>query len=378
MNITIFGAGRIGHLLTIRFANKGAKVNVLTQNRYLIDKFEKKNELWRVYNHKGEVICGGKPELVTSDPRIALENSDIILLTAPSNSHSKLIKLIKPYLPRKRKIYIGAMPGCGGFDWRCRNLIGKDNKAIIWGFKDVSHIASNLVHGDSVLEGGAKSKLFIAMEDGTSEDDSKCLLERLNCLFDSSVELLSSFMEITLTPGNALMHPPVLYALSGVDGDYTDNKIYPGLEWWSDISKEAAELIEACDTENQAIKNEVESVIKLNLSSVCSLSQELKDAYGSMIKNSSSMYNILRSNKAYEGIKFPSIEDKGILIPDPASRVFFEDIEIGLAVLIALGRTLGVNTPNLNKIHSWGVAWHKDIRDLTTQIIPNDWMENYK
>ena len=54
------------------------------------------------------------------------------------------------------------------------------------------------------------------------------------------------------------------------------------------------------------------------------------------------------------GIDSPMIEVEGGYIPDKNSRYFIEDIQFGLCILKAFAELLNVNTPEIDKVATWG------------------------
>jgi opine dehydrogenase len=174
-----------------------------------------------------------------------------------------------------------------------------------------------------------------------------------------------------------MMHPAVLYALIGPGAPWENKPFDRPLCWWSDCPRAGAELLEACDAENQAIRHAVESRLGIDLSSVKPLRQELIEAYGSQIEDNRTMYTLLRTNRAYAGIRAPLVpnpDGPGFVI-DRASRAFHEDIAFGQALLVELAARLEVATPAIAKTYNWALNYHGGFSESASACLPANWPE---
>jgi hypothetical protein len=199
----------------------------------------------------------------------------------------------------------------------------------------------------------------------------------LNRLYEAPVTLLKDYLEITLTPGNALMHPAVLYALIGPGAPFENTPFNEPLCWWSDCPQAGAELLEACDAENQAIRRASEARLGIDLSSVKPLRQELIEAYGEQIEDDRTMYTLLRTNRAYAGIRAPlapNPDGPGLVI-DRDSRAFHEDIAFGQALLVSMAARLGIAAPTISKTYNWARDYHGQLAAGAPDYVPTDWPE---
>lgn len=91
---------------------------------------------------------------MTASADEACSAADLIIITAPSHVRESVLHSIAPALPRHKQVFVGAIPGFGGFDWMAEKAFGGLSNIVIWGMKDVPHIAFDLVHGKSVRMGG--------------------------------------------------------------------------------------------------------------------------------------------------------------------------------------------------------------------------------
>jgi opine dehydrogenase len=377
MKVTICGAGRTGHLNAVLFKQRpGITVSVLTGAAAVVDRWTSGDGVWWAQTPDGHVLSG-RPDYVGTDPGEALINTDMVIVTQPAHARPALLYDFARHLPRDRRVYVGAIPGFCGFNWlAAKTLSGTDN-VVIWGLKDVPHTAFDLIPGERVRMGGAKAQLFAALHRRETAASRAKLQAMLVSLYEAPVTLLQDYLEITLTPGNAMMHPAVLYALIGPGAPWENKPFDRPLCWWSDCPRAGAELLEACDAENQAIRHAVESRLGIDLSSVKPLRQELIEAYGSQIEDNRTMYTLLRTNRAYAGIHAPLVPnpDGPGLVIDRASRAFHEDIAFGQALLVELAARLEVATPAITKTYNWALNYHGGFTEGAPACLPANWPE---
>ncbi|RCS21749.1 hypothetical protein DUT91_21990 [Phyllobacterium salinisoli] len=377
MKVTICGAGRTGHLNAVLFKqNPDVEVSVLTNSTAIAGLWAEGDGLWQAETRDGRVLSA-RPDHVGTNPGEALENAEMVIITQPAQARPALLQRIAPHVMRDRRVFIGAIPGFCGFDWLAAKALSSHDNVVVWGMKDVPHIAFDLIAGRSVRMGGVKAELYVALHDRESTASGTALLTMLNALYDAPVTLLQDYLEITLTPGNALMHPAVLYALVGPGAPWENRPFDGPLCWWSDCPKAGAELLETCDAENQAIRRASEARLGVDLRSVKPLRQELIEAYGHQIEDSRTMHTLLRTNRAYAGIRAPLIPNRnghGFVI-DRESRAFHEDIAFGQALLVTMAERLGVAVPAIARTYQWARDYHGELADSVPDYIPSDWPE---
>ncbi len=377
MKVTICGAGRTGHLNAVLFKQVASvEVSVLTNSTRLAGRWAVGDGVWQAETRDGRMFSA-RPDHVGTDPAKALSGADIVVVTQPAQARAGLLDQIAPHLPRDKRIFVGAIPGFCGFDWLAAKALSERENVVIWGMKDVPHIAFDLISGQRVRMGGAKAELFVALHRRESAASGAALAAMLNRLYEAPVTLLRDYLEITLTPGNALMHPAVLYTLIGPGAPWENRPFDEPLCWWSDCPQAAAELLEACDAENQAIRRASEARLGVDLSSVKPLQQELIQAYGDQIVDARTMYTLLRTNRAYADIRGPLVANPhgpGLVI-DRESRAFHEDIAFGQALLVTMAERLGVAAPAIAKTYRWARDYHGGLAAGAPDYVPSDWPE---
>ncbi|UMS29250.1 NAD/NADP octopine/nopaline dehydrogenase family protein [Escherichia coli] len=354
LNVTICGAGRTGHLAAVLFSQKtDVNVTLLSSKSELPSLYQKNGRQIKAFSHDGTVLTAS-PTIATC-PYEACQDTDIVIITAPSHARDSVLKCIQPAIPRNKPVFVGAIPGFGGFDWLAECLLGAIPNVVLWGMKDVPHIAYDLIPGQHVRLGGAKSQLYVALHRRETPEKTKVLLNFLNRLYDSPVRLLNDYLEITLTPGNPIMHGSVIYGLIGPWGQWHNHPFTHIPCWWNDCPELGAYFLARCDEENQALCKAAERILDIDLSSVQPLQQEIVEAYGDLIENPRTLLSVLRTNQAYAGIPLPLIPspDAEGYVFDRQHRVFQEDIAFGLGLLVDIGEKLNVPVPCMKEIYHW-------------------------
>ena len=354
INICVLGGGNIGTLLIGYLGqNSGVNVSLYTSR---IDKWSDKID---VYDSSDNLKYTSILKNVSSDPKEVISNADIIISTLPSQVFPVVLKSIEDYI--REGTWIGVMPGSGGVEFYCKELIEK-KECVLFGFQRVHGISRIKEYGHSVYDLGKKKELFIAAWPSSEVENVCCLMESL---LKIKCTMLPNYLSVTFTPSNPILHTTRLYAMfkDYEEGVYWDRNI----QFYSEWNNKASEMLLACDEELQNICNAIEG---LDLKEVLSL----KEYYES--DSIEKMTNKIRSIEAFKGIESPMIEVDGKFIPDFKSRYFLEDYQYGLCIIKGFGDVVGIKTPSIDKVLAWyekvsnveyyvnGKFIGKDLKDL--------------
>ncbi|MBA0214037.1 NAD/NADP-dependent octopine/nopaline dehydrogenase family protein [Pectobacterium brasiliense] len=354
LNVVICGAGKTGHLATVLFKQlPDVKVTLLGSHPRLPEAYQQHGKRLHALLPDGETLTA-TPDCVTCDPAEACRDADIVIITVPANFRADLLARIVPHLPNDKPVYVGAIPGFCGFDWLAERELAARPNAVIWGMKDVTHIAFDLLPGQSIKMGGEKATLYVATHRRETAASQQALMALLQQLYAAPVVLLPDYLEITLTPGNPIMHSAVIYGLIGPYGQWHARPISQPLCWWNDCPELGAYYLERMDEENQRLCAALETRLGVRLDSVLPLKQEIIDAYGDQIVDAHTMLSVLRTNQAYHGIGLPLRKhDAGGYVFDTQHRVFQEDIAYGLSLLVTIAENLAVSVPYIEEVYRW-------------------------
>lgn len=375
LKVAICGGGRTGHLNAVLFKQlPDVQVSLLTGNRDIVDHHARQTPI-QALMPDGSTLSA-TPDRVTTEANVAVEDADIVIITVPAHARPQLLQDIAPHLSTTKPVYIGAIPGFCGFDWLAQaTLVDKPN-LVIWGMKDVPHTAFDLKPGRSVKMGGGKSQLYVATHARETQASRQQLQQMLSRLYGPCVTLLDHYLEITLTPGNPIMHSSVIYGLIGPYGQW-HRKIFPQrLCWWTECPELGAYFLERMDEESQHLCAVISQRMGVDLSSVKSLKQEIVEAYGEQIRDRSSMLSILRTNRAYNDILAPMVPADGNragYVIERQSRAFNEDVAYGLVLLVEMAKRFELKVPYIEEVLQWSITYMEGLRDSALDYFPSHW-----
>ncbi|WP_392486352.1 NAD/NADP octopine/nopaline dehydrogenase family protein [Haloimpatiens sp. FM7315] len=342
IRICILGGGNIGTLLLGHIG----KQNNIEVNLYT-SKPDKWNNEIEIYDINNVVKCRGQVNGISDKPEEVLKDSDIIISTLPSHIFPNVLRKISPFI--KDKAWIGVMPGSGGVEFLCKDLIRKG--CTLFGFQRVFGISRVKEYGKSVFDLGRKDELFIASIP-IEKTVKVCMV--MQSILNIKCRPLKNFLNVTLTPSNPILHTTRLYSMfhSYKKGMSWNSKI----NFYEDWTDKSSDILIACDDELQKMCHRING---LDLRGV----RSLKNHYES--ETSEKMTQKISSILAFKGIKTPMKKTKDGYIPDFKSRYFLEDFPYGLCIIKGFCDILGLDTPNIDKVLKWfekiaGVEYYID------------------
>lgn len=358
INVCVVGGGNIGTLILGDIGiREDISLRLFTSRP---EQWENKIEVW----HDNTIKHIGKIDLISNNPVDVISDADIIIFTLPSHIFPKVIDDIKEFI--KPGTIIGIIPGSGGGEFFCRELIEKG--CIIFGFQRVHGISRIKEYGKSVYDLGRKSELYIATIPSRKVGEICKIIEEI---FYIKCNCLPNYLNVTLAPSNPILHTTRLYSMfkDYKDGVYWNEKI-KFYEEWNDNS---SSILISCDSELQKI---CENIRGLDLKNV----KSLKSHYD--VETVTEMTEKITSISAFKGINAPMKYTTEGYIPDLNSRYFLEDFLYGLCIIKGFGDILKIDTPNIDEVLRFyerisGYQIYKDEKfdgnDLKKLPLPNNY-----
>jgi len=353
-SVCIIGGGNAAHALAALlpfqgyekttmycpFEDEAERINagIAEQDGYMIADFASHNT--------PSGIIKGKPTLVSKNPADVIPDADVLIMPLPSFVYPFTLKDIKPYLRDGQILCV--TPGQGGFDWFAKDILGSElmGKIIIVGLMPMPFNVRIETFGKRTHVQELKKKYSIGVIPSTAYSQCQQLVEEM---FGGSVQPAGkgTFLECTMFPINAVIHPARLYTLlsSWKEGDVLDeNPLF-----YEEFTPEAAKCMDDVNKELINIgKSLTEKGIAVEIPHIfdwlaCYVYGEPKD---------SNMLHVFRTNHAYEGFRCPLVPaDDGIgFVPNFSNRYFTEDIPDGLCVYKGLADIAGIETPAIDQI----------------------------
>lgn len=338
MRITIVGGGNIGTQFAVHCAEKGHDVTVYTSCPSVYDGY------LNIVNDLGITIHEGNIRIATDDPKTAFQNANLIIVTMPATMMRSIADIV--YEHTNAETIIGVVPGNGGSECAFYKCIERGN--VFFGIERVPAIARLVCKGKTVRSTGYRNELHVS---ALPQNDASLCADIIEGIFDIKTIVIPSYLNLTLTPSNPILHTTRLRTL------FKD--WYPGLyyksvplfyEEWNDDS---SELLFACDEEVQKICKALPEY-KLNYV------KSLREHYES--PTIERMTSKISSIPAFKGLKTPTIGIEGKLEPDLHSRYFTADFSYGLTIIKQVAEIAEVSTPNIDETMEWykRIAVEKD------------------
>lgn len=329
MKITVVGGGNIGTQFTVHCAEKGHDVTVYTSTPEIYDTH------LNIVNEVGVITHQGDIKQATSDPEVAFQEADLIIVTMPATMMKFISEII--YRHSDSNSIIGVVPGNGGSECAFQKCIKRGNT--FFGIERVPAIARLVQKGKTVRSTGYRKELHIASLPGRNAEKCAKIIEDI---FDIKTIVIPNYLNLTLTPSNPILHTTRLRTMFN---GWHDGVVYDAIplfyEGWND---EASKLLIECDNEVQEI---CRSLPKFNLQYV----KSLRTHYG--CQTAEELTRKISSIPAFKGLKTPAIKVENGFIPDLHSRYFTADFSYGLAIIKQVADFAQVNIPNIDETMSW-------------------------
>ncbi|CAG9461701.1 unnamed protein product [Pedinophyceae sp. YPF-701] len=320
----------------------------------------------------GKPPTSGRVAFATADPAEALEDTDMLLLTAPSYTHAQFLRHAAPHLPREG-LYIGATVAQAGFDWMVHRALRDADVPLpealtIFAFEILPWICRLDEFGKSVRVLGTKRALDMAVEPRVY---GPAVADMMTALFAEPVcrkypgglrrmshhaypkfAAVPSFMGLSLMNVGAVWHPCLMY------GRFKDwDKSTPfqeHLRLSKQIEPATSQLLNSVSVEILAIRAALEDRDPtMDLTNVSHIFDWILRAYPGDMADTSGLARAIETNAAWRTLRHPMIQRDGGWFPDNASAYFSEDIPCGLVPIRGLAQLLDVPTPHIDEVLTW-------------------------
>ncbi|MDE6384142.1 MAG: NAD/NADP octopine/nopaline dehydrogenase family protein [Paramuribaculum sp.] len=329
--ICICGGGGQCHAIAPWLAIQGYTVNILTNNP---DKWTRDFKYILPDGEEMAVTLG----TISSAPEETVSPADVVIVTVPGFVNANEIKRIMPHL--KSGAFVGGVFCSNGFFFDALKILG--DRYPLWGFQRVPFIGKVSEYGKVGAIKAYKTSCQIAVENA-EQVDKEAFRQWVETAFGLPAQLMSSYLEVTLSNSNPLLHPARISTwLEGWNGEVlTQNPLF--YEEWTD---DASEVYIALDADLHRI------IEALPIDNECL--PYVLDYYEQT--NAASLSRKLRSIDSFKGIRMPVKEVEGGWLPDFSSRYFIEDFNCGLKKYVELADTCGVSVPTMRRVLDWSNA----------------------
>lgn len=333
--VCICGGGGQCHAIAPWLSAKGINVNILTNHP----------EMWnRNFDY---LLPNGSRHSVTldtisADPAETVPQADVVIVTVPGFANEAVLLHIRSHI--KSGAFVGGVFSSNGFCFDALKILG--SKFPIWGFQRVPFIGKIKEYGKIGNIMAYKTALDIAVENANNTDKEifRTWVESTFCL---PTRLHSSYLDVSLSNSNPLLHPARIYTWLKNWNGTTPIKSNPLFyEEWPD---EASEAYIALDADLHKLMR--------NLPMESDALPYILDYYEQ--SDAHTLSQKLHSIDSFKGIRMPVKETDGGWWPDLTSRYFLEDFGCGLKNYRELARKHKVDCPTIEKIYLWGEEFIK-------------------
>lgn len=293
----------------------------------------------------------GKVNLASSDPATACAGCSVFILSCPVNAQESLLRKIAPFVPKGS--FVGSLFGQGNFDLIAAMVFGtrvQTEQITIFSLFNIPYTVITQVPGSRVLHQNQKKMTKMCCNPYSQIDTVQALAEdlwRVPCI------KLGSFLEITLTPGNQIIHP------GRVMGIFDNNSMKLLKEqpmFYATMNQCSADNIEKLSNEVQMIKFGIKARFpEISLKAVIPIDDRIRDQYGDDVADPTNLLSIFRTNKGYSRFKCPVVKIGDQFLVNAKARIFTEDVPFGLCVLLDIAEMLELKVPNIVR----AIEWHQ-------------------
>ncbi|MEI5991364.1 hypothetical protein A5881_002899 [Enterococcus termitis] len=333
MKICIVGFGNIGSALAGMLSLGGHDVRVFTSVHLGQDHPFTLNEMGSTKEMSTSI------NLVTNDLEVAVKDVDMIIVTYPSFMLESFVKNVSVFLTKP--ILFGVVPGSGGAEYITKQVFTQ--KHVIFGLDRVPYIA-RLIEKNHSVEFSKKESVNVAV---IPKKETVTVAKTLEDLLQLPVYPLKNYLEVSLTPSNAILHTSRIYSMFK---EYHSNITYSKVPYfYRDWTLDSSDSLIALDKELRTI---ILAMPELELSTI----KTIREHYEAPTVET--MTNKIKSISAFKNILSPmkKVSDQ-TFVPDFTSRYFTEDLPFGLLIIKGFGLITGTATPEADKIILWSQKW---------------------
>jgi opine dehydrogenase len=296
----------------------------------------------------------------SNNPAEVIPEADIIILCLPVHLYPPVLDQIAPFVNQNKQVFVGTVFGQAGFDWMVSSSIvhyDQDkprNNVVTFAIGSIPWICRTKEYGEKGINYGPKQVNVVAVfpQDQFSELND-IFLEDISSrpLGSGKFVLADSFLDLTLSVDNQILHPARCYGLWKKSGGVWDS-LEKVPYFYRDFDEESANILVKLDDEYELIRQAIRTKIPQKKFQYMLGYVELEK-----LNHKSTHVDVLaslRDSVQLASIKTPTVEGAdGRRYLDTNFRFFQDDIPYGLLIAKALAELLQVSTPCLDEVISW-------------------------
>lgn len=359
--VTIVGGGNSGGVCAALFY-ENLKGNVRTQLLTTRPEIWSKTPTVRFPDGSTQQ---GRIDVVSSDAKELMKNSDIVLWTGPVYATKECFENLRPYI-NPRRTAVGTIFAQGLIHLLAQRTFGPEVR--FFALRNIPWLCRAVTAGVESEIVGAKTSIDV-MTMNLDEGFVKQFIEPLFVVqktgtWEPVIRVLDDFCPIVFNPANQIIHPARYWAMfrnwngKPLEGDQEPSQwLYRGMD------EVAGQVLEVLDEELQSLKDAYYAATGAEgCKEVIPLRARLNAQYGNQIEDSSTLAKMVGTNKAYSAAKTPVIRTKLGVMPAANHRVVLDDIGWGLCTLVSIAERLeAAGVPTSTTMMRMLIEWHQNM-----------------
>jgi hypothetical protein len=349
LTIAVVGGGNSAHVLIPFLSKNGHTVNLLTR-RPKDWNDEIQCDIVRMDNSVKKTITGNIHKK-SSNPKKVIPEADAIILCMPVHCYRSVLEHLATYIDKNKEVFVGAIYGQAGFNFMFREIQNEFHltKAVYFSFGLIPWICRADKYGSHGLNYGGNQVNIVAVS--PYDKFEKLYLLLLKDISHARFVQADSFISLTLSVDNQIIHPSRCYALwQKYNGHWPTLDAVP--YFYSDFDDLSTEILSKVDSEYTLIRDGIKKLFPLHdfkyMMNYMDLETFSNESKFKDIKSS------FRDSPTLGLIKTPTVElEDGTRMLDIHCRFFTDDIPYGLLIAKWIARELNIDTPMINEIIQW-------------------------
>lgn len=312
---------------------------------------------WQDASRRVLDVLSGTIVGASNNPKELFPQADYVVFCMPVHKYRVALHQIAPYLNKNKPVFLCTLYSQGGWNWMV-NEIKKEynlNNIITFAFGLIPWICRIKDYGHKgVVYGLSKKANFAAISpDCYFEQVTKELIEPVcwNSIVHERVEQSKSFISLTMSADNQIIHPSRCLGLYKVYGkEWDDRELVPWFyKDWDDLS---SEILKAVDSEYTKIRNGFKSrYTEIDFSYMRDYLELERYGYDSNIDDIKASFTDFGT---LDTIATPVTQnERGKWEIDRKHRFFLDDIFYGNCIAKWMAEQLNIETPTIDEILDW-------------------------
>ena len=319
---TVIGAGNGGKAMAAHLALRGFQVTLYNRTPLKVEAIKEMGGI-KLESYDGGPYGFGRIHKVTSDPKEAVAEADIIMVVVPSFAHKHIAKKFAPYLQDSQIIVLNPGRTCGAIEFR--KILDQNHCKV-----DVTVAEAETFIYASRSEGPAIARIFKIKNAvplaALPANRTRYVLDALADAYDEFIDGIN-VLNTGLNNMGAIFHPALTLLNAGrIESTAGEFQFYI-----DGVTPSTARVLEVLDRERVTVATSIGVHARTAL-------EWLHMAYN---VQGETIYDAIQNQSGYYGIKAPNTLNH---------RYITEDVPMSLVPIASLAKRYGVSVRGIESI----------------------------